>query len=130
VVGAEGPDQGGYRLGAHGVQEAEGDLAGGRVRVGPYLVGGPLDLREGPLDGAQERTAGRGQRDRAATAGEEVHAQVLFEADHRPGQRRLRDLHLLRGPRHVLGAGDPGEVRQARGEQPRHAHDVFCVTGR
>ena len=81
------------------------------------VVGGALDLGEGPLDGGEEGAAGRGEGDRAALAGEQVDAQVLFEADHRPRQRRLRDAHLLRGARDVLVPGDSGEVREARGEQ-------------
>ena len=121
--------QAGHGLGAHGVQEAEGDLAGGGVGVGADLVGGALDLGEGAFDGGEEGAAGRGERDRAAPAGEQVDAQVLFEPDHGPRERGLRDLHLLRGAGDVLGAGDPGEVREAGGEQTRHP-DVFCVTGR
>jgi hypothetical protein len=109
------------------VQEAERDLAGGLVGVGAHLVGGPLDLGEGTFDGGEERAPGRRERDGPAAAGEQVHAQVLFEPDHRPGQGRLRDLHLLRGARDVLGAGDAGEVGEP-GSQERD--DVFCVTER
>ncbi|GAB2777509.1 hypothetical protein GCM10027073_07500 [Streptomyces chlorus] len=59
--------------------------------------------------------------------GEQVDAQVLFEADDGPGERGLRDLHLLGGTGDMLRAGDAGEVDEARCEQ---RDDVFCVTGR
>ncbi|GHF12800.1 hypothetical protein GCM10018772_42440 [Streptomyces fumanus] len=58
--------------------------------------------------------------------GEQVDAQVLFEADQGAGEGGLGDVHLLRGAGDVLGAGDAGEVREARREQ---RDDVFCVTG-
>lgn len=126
VVGAEGADQAGDGLGAHGVQEAEGDLARRGVGVGPYRLGGAADLGERLVDGREERAARRGERDGAAVAREQFHAEVLFEADQGARQRRLRDLELVGGPRDVLGAGDRGEVRQAWRER---RHDVFCVTG-
>ena len=113
MVGAEGAEQTRHGLGAHGVQEAEGDLAGGGVGVGAHLVGGPLDLREGPLDGAEERTARGREGDGPSPAGEQLDTQVLFEADHGPGERRLRDLHLLGGAGDVLGAGRRRRSRRA-----------------
>ncbi|GGT31070.1 hypothetical protein GCM10010243_04470 [Streptomyces matensis] len=61
--------------------------------------------------------------------GEQVDAQVLLEADQGAGEGGLRHLHLLRGPRDVLGAGHPGEVGEARGEQPCRLFPVSCVTG-
>lgn len=127
VVGAEGVQQAGDGLGAHGVQEAEGDLAGGRVGVGADLVGGPLDLGEGPFDGAEEGPPGDGQREGAAAPDEQVDAEVLLQADEGAGEGRLGDVHLLGGPGDVLGAGHAGEVREAGREQ---RDDVFCVTGR
>lgn len=127
MVGAEGVQQAGYGLGAHGVQEAEGDLAGGRVGVGADLLGGALDLGEGTFDGGEEGAAGGGEGDRTAVAGEQVDAQVLLQAGHRAREGRLGDVHLVGGPGDVLGAGDAGEVREAGRQQQRH---VFCVTGR
>lgn len=125
MVGAEGADEGGDGFRAHGVEETEGDLAGGRVGVGPYRVGGLLDLGEGPLGGAQEGAARRGEGDGAALAGEQGDSQVLFEPDHRPRQGRLRDAELLRGARDVLVAGHRLEVGQPRRE---HGANVFFVT--
>ncbi|GGS25071.1 hypothetical protein GCM10010238_11580 [Streptomyces griseoviridis] len=57
--------------------------------------------------------------------GEQVDAEVLFEAGQCPGEGRLGDVHLLRGTGDVLGAGHAGEVREAWREQ---RDDVFCVT--
>ncbi len=129
VVGAEGVQQAGHGLGAHGVQKAEGDLAGGGVGVGADLLGGAFDLGEGAFDRGEEGAAGPGQGHRAAVAGEQFDAQVLFEAGHGPGEGGLRHLHLLGGARDVLGAGHAGEVGEAGGEQPGHVVHVSCVTG-
>lgn len=60
VVDAEGADQAGHRLGSHGVQEAEGDLARRGVGVGAYGVGGLLHLGQGAFGGAQEGAAAWG----------------------------------------------------------------------
>jgi hypothetical protein len=130
MIGAEGVEQSGHGLGAHRVQKAEGDLAGGRVGVRADLLGGPLDLRQGTLDGAEERAARRGQRDGAAASGEQLDAQVLFQPDQRPGQGGLRNLHLLRGTRDVLGTGHAREVHKARREQRDDVYSITCVTVR
>ncbi|CAL9459081.1 hypothetical protein SUDANB54_02585 [Streptomyces sp. enrichment culture] len=61
--------------------------------------------------------------------GEQLDAEVLLQADQGAGEGGLRHLHLLRGPRDVLGAGHPGEVGEARREQPGHLFSVSCVTG-
>ncbi len=127
MVDPEGAEEPGDGLGAHGVQEPEGDPSGGRVGVGAYGVGGPLHLGERPLGGGEEAAARRGEGDRAAPAGEEGHAEVLFEPDHRPRERGLRDAHLGRGAGHVLVPGDGREVREPGREQQPH---VFFVTVR
>lgn len=129
MAGAEGVDQAGHGLGAHRVQKAEGDLAGRGVGVRAHLLGAPLDLAEGALHGCEERASGRGERDRATAPGEQLDAQVVFEPDQRPGQGGLRDLHLLRGPRDVLGPRDTREVREPRREQGDDVCCVTCVTG-
>lgn len=129
VVGAEGVQQAGHGLGAHGVQEAEGDLAGGGVGVGADRLGRAADLVQGAVDGGVEGAARRGEGDGAAVPGEQLDAEVLLQADQGAGEGGLRHLHLLRGPRDVLGAGHPGEVGEARREQPGHLFSVACVTG-
>ncbi len=127
MVGAEGTDETGYGLGPEGVQEAEGHLAGRRIGVLLYGFGGAADLREGLLGRGQEGAAGRGEGDRAALAGEQRDAQVLFEPDHGAGQGGLRDAQLVGGAGDVLVAGDGDEMGQPRREQCCHGH-VFYVT--
>lgn len=110
MVGAEGADQAGHGLGTQGVQEAEGDLAGGRVGVLLHGFGGAGDLAERPLGGGEEGAPGGGEGDGAALAGEQRDGQVLFEADHGPGQGGLRHAQFVRGAGDVLVPGDRDEV--------------------
>lgn len=127
MVGAEGADQAGYGLGAQGVQEAEGDLPEAGVGVLLHGAGGAGDSREGFFGGGEEGAAGRGEGDGAALAGEQRDAQVLFEADHRPGEGGLRHAQLLGGAGDVLVLGDRDELGEARGQPLCHGH-VFFVT--
>lgn len=127
VVDPEGADEGGHRLGAHRVEEAEGDLARCRVGVGADRVGGLLDLGQRAFGRAEEGAAGGGEGDGPAPAGEQGDAQVLFEPDHGARQGRLRDSELVRGAGDVLVPGHGLEVREAWGE---HGPDVFFVTAR
>jgi len=104
------------------VEEAEGDLAGGGVGVGADLVGGlPTSAR---ARSTEVRGAPRGSGE-VGPGGEQVDAQVLFEADHGPRQGGLRDLISCAARVTMLGAGDAGEVHEAWREQ---RDDVFCVT--
>ncbi len=60
MVGSEGSDEAGDGFRAEGVEETEGDLAGGGVGVGADLIGGLLDLGEGAVDGGEEGSVRRG----------------------------------------------------------------------
>ncbi len=121
VVGTEGADQARYGLRAHGVQEAEGDLARRGVGVGPYGLGGTLDVQQRALGGGQERAAGRGEGERPAAPGEERDAEVGLQPDDGAAEGGLRHTQLVRGARDVLVARDGGELREPgrQGQRPR-----------
>ena len=118
VVGAEGADQArarSRRPWCAGSRRRPCRWPGRRPR-GPRRR--PARSRRGPVRRSARKVRPAGVRETVRPlAGEQVDAQVLFEADHGPGERGLRDLHLLGGAGDVLGAGDAGEVREARGEQ-------------
>ena len=60
----------------------------------------------------QQHRPGLGQRDGAAGAVQQRHAEPPFELPDRPRQRRLRDPEPLRGPPEVQLLGDGDEVPQ------------------
>ena len=81
--------------------------------LGADFVAGAFQVAQDPRGAFEQFLARFGQPHAAIGAGEQPDVQLFLEPLHMPGQRRLRDMQMRRGPRDAAEFGDADEVVQA-----------------
>ncbi len=123
----EGAQHVGQQPCADAGRRAEPDPAPAQLGQLLHLVAGGVGVRQDPAGERQQRLARVGERDVAAGPTEQFRPQLVLQGPDLLGERRLGDMHLLRGAGEMPRLGDGHEIRELL---EVHTHSINLTIGR